>query len=137
MAAQPAPSVAPQLDRSKAILFMGAGLIVANFLADNPGLKDALFGSEASLAQGLVSGGDTLPDLVVQGVGIAALYVVSRISDLAGTAAILFLAALWLLFLYRHAAAVQGYLLHVGSGGPSSNTSTTPGAGAGGTGKLQ
>lgn len=122
--AQPTtPAVAPQLDRSKAILFMGVGLIAANFLTANPSLLGTIFAPEANF----VGGRDTLPNLVVQGIGIAALYLVSRISDLAGTAAILFLAALWLLFIYQHASAIEGYLMGAKKAG----------GGAGGTGKLQ
>ena len=100
------PAVAPQLDRSKAIVYVGGALIMANFITQNPNLLIDIFAPEANG----IAGFDNYVDVVLQAAGIGILYFVSRISDLGGTAALLFLAALWLVFIWRHAAGLEKFV---------------------------
>ena len=115
--------IAPYTGRTSLFLFGGITLILANLLLSQQGwtVARALF---PSLPQSAASSGQTsVLDLVGQAIILGALLLVGSVSDEAGTFALVFLAALWLGFLYQHRTLFQGLL-----------GQTTPPASPGGAG---
>jgi len=125
--------IAPYTGRTSLFLFGGITLIAANLLLSQQGwsIARALFPTLPGVAP---TGTQTsVLDLVGQVILLGALLLVGSVSDEAGTFALVFLAALWLGFLYSHRSLVSGLLGQVApqvsppssSGGGTSNTPTT------------
>lgn len=122
--------IAPYTGRTSLFLFGGITLIVANLLLSPQGwaiataLIPALPKQPTAVAQ---SAGTSVLDLIGQTVLLGALLLVGSVSDEGGTFALVFLAALWLAFLYTHRVLFSGLLGQATppaspSGGSSSNT---------------
>lgn len=121
--------IAPYTGRTSLFLFGGITLIVANLLLSPQGwavataLAPSLPKQPTAVAQ---SAGTSVLDLIGQTVLLGALLLVGSVSDEAGTFALVFLAALWLAFLYTHRVLFSGLLGKATppaspSGGSSSN----------------
>lgn len=120
--------IAPYTGRTSLFLFGGITLILANLLLSPQGwaiataLAPSLTNSKPPSAGPAVS----VLDLVGQVILLGALLLVGSVSDEAGTFALIFLAALWLAFLYSHRRLFSGLL---GQATPPAS----PGGGAGST----
>lgn len=129
--------IAPYTGRTSLFLFGGITLILANLVLSPQGwqVATALFPSlpaqPTAVAQ---SAGTSVLDLVGQTVLLGALLLVGSVSDEGGTFALVFLAALWLVFLYAHRSLFSGLLGKASgaatppaspSGGPSSSNPTS------------
>ena len=105
MSMRMAPAVAqqaafPNVNRTSLVLFAGAVLIILNFLAVNGGGFLAGIFKKGATAQQPAYG---YTDVGWQIVGLALLTIMAEYGgDAAGSAALLFLAALWLLWLVVH-----------------------------------
>jgi hypothetical protein len=125
--------IAPYTGRTSLFLFGGITLILANLVLSPQGwaIVTALFPSAERQAS-VASHPTSVLDLVGQVIILGALLLVGSVSDEAGTFALVFLAALWLGFLYSHRSLFAGLLGQTtpatppasSSGGPASNPST-------------
>lgn len=100
------PTVAPGASRSQLVLAGGLLLIAAN-LAAEPAFRTIFAnafrgpGTSAPLAAGWASTG--LLDLGLELLVVLVLYIVASVSETVGALAVAILAAMWLVFLLRHA----------------------------------
>lgn len=99
-------TVAPGASRPQLVLAGGLLLIAANLLTE-PTARTILanvFRSPGKAAMLSADGTSTgLLDLGIQLLVVLVLYVVASVSDAAGALAVAILAAMWLVFLLRHA----------------------------------
>lgn len=113
--------IAPYAGRTSLFLFAGISLILANLVLSQQGwgLVRAIFPSlpaePASAQQTSILG------IVGESALLGGLLIVSTVSDEGGTLALVFLAALWLVFIYNHRALFG--VSASGSGNQSGNQS--------------
>lgn len=124
-AAAGAGAIAPQLDRGKAILALGLVLVGVNYITSHAVLAQIVFGLPQSENPGY---SESPVDVALQLGGVGILYLVSRLSDLAGTAAVVFLVGVWVVFIWRHAAGLDKF---INSGGTGAVDKTKPKTGGG------
>jgi hypothetical protein len=107
--AQPQTEWLPGLDRPTAVLWLGLSLVAANELAEGGPLPGVI-----AAAQGKPTHGD--PTRLTQAsleVGLVGLFwIMARVSDSAGSLAILLLIGLWLVWLTTHVQNVAKALGH-------------------------
>ena len=102
--------IAPYTGQSSLFLFGGVTLIAANLLLSQQGwtITRAVF--PRLPAQAASQTQTSVLDLVGQVILLGALLLVGSVSEEAGTFALVFLAALWLGFLYSHRGLLTGLL---------------------------
>lgn len=112
-------SVLPSVNRSSLVFFAGAALVVLNFYWSNGGaLTGAIFHKGGGAPQ--LTG---IADVALQIIGLAILTLMAEYGgDGAGSFALVFLAALWLLWLVVH------FRTKPASGGNSAATGASGGA---------
>lgn len=120
--------IAPFTGRTSLFLFGGITLMLANLLLAPQGwaIAQALFPTLPKASPSGTGPAVSLLDLVGQAVLLGALLLVGSVSDEAGTFALVFLAALWLAFLYSHRTLFSGLL-------GQTTPPASPGGGAGST----
>ena len=104
--------IAPFTGRTSLFLFGGITLMLANLLLAPQGwaIAQALFPTLPKASPSGTGPAVSLLDLVGQAVLLGALLLVGSVSDEAGTFALVFLAALWLAFLYSNRSLLTGLL---------------------------
>lgn len=113
--------IAPYTGRTSLFLFGGFSLIALNLALSRNGWE-ALRAIFPRLPSGAAPAASvSLLDLVAQLAILGALLLIGGVSDEAGTLALVFLAALWLLFLYSHRGLFSS--LAGGAAGTSVNLS--------------
>lgn len=102
--------IAPYTGRTSLFLFGGITLILANLLLSPQGwaIATALFPTLPKASPTGSGPAVSVLDLVGQAILLGALLLVGSVSDEAGTFALIFLAALWLAFLYSHRTLFSG-----------------------------
>lgn len=114
--------IAPYTGQSSLFLFGGITLIAANLILSQQGWAIITAVFPRLPAQAPSQTHTSVLDLVGQVILLGALLLVGSVSEEAGTFALVFLAALWLGFLYSHRSLFTGLL----------GTAATPGASSGG-----
>ena len=119
--------IAPYTGQSSLFLFGGVTLIAANLLLSQQGwtITRAVFPRLPAQASSQTQ--TSVLDLVGQVILLGALLLVGSVSEEAGTFALVFLAALWLGFLYSHRNLFTGLL---GAGGSTATPPASPSGGA-------
>lgn len=102
--AQTQSEILPGLDRPSAVLWLGLGLVAAN----NAGRLAELGGVAGGTATG--GAGEMLTGIPFELGLVGVFWVMARISDSAGSLAILLLIALWLVWLTTHVENVAKFL---------------------------
>ena len=99
--AQPQQEILPGLDRPTAVLFLGGGLWLVNNVVGGGFVYNIFATSFGRASAGASSTGD-LPRAALELGLVAFLYILAKISDEAGSVAILLLIALWVVWLILH-----------------------------------
>ena len=117
--------IAPQVDRSNAVFWLGFTLILVNFALYSTPAFQTIF---VAFFPGKVRAGGTqgvdatlqklFPrtteesylDVIVQLLMLGALVVAAKVSDAGGTMAVIFLSALWIVWGVTHAAPIVALL---------------------------
>ena len=133
MAQRPDPvqaRIAPYTGRTSLFLFGGITLILANFLLSQQGwalVTAFLPSASGSQPPGGQASSVSLLDLGGQALMLGALLVIGSVSDEAGNFALIFLAALWLGFLFSKRALFTGLLGQASSPSSPSSSVLPPG----------
>lgn len=123
--AAPRTELLPGIDRPTAVFWLGAGLVIATDLIDYGPIAAAIATARGKQAKSGLGVRETLFELFLLGT----LWLVSQLSDSAGTFAILLLVALWVVWLVVHTDTVGSLLAGVGT---AAGATTTGGASEGG-----
>jgi hypothetical protein len=119
--AQPQTEILPGLDRPTAVLWLGLSLWAATNTIDNGPLRtfwEAAQGHYDSKTAGQLGGdllsasGRGLGDASLELLLVAFFWVIAKVSDSAGSLAILLLVGLWLVWLLTHVQNVATFLGH-------------------------
>jgi hypothetical protein len=125
--------IAPYTSRTSLLLFGGLILIALNWVTSNGAAAfDAAVGLKNT---GSITTGPAVSvlDAVLQAVGLGLLVLIASVSDDGGTFAILFLAALWVAWLYAHRDLFSHIASMLPSGPTTGQTGTTGATGVTGT----
>lgn len=128
MAQQPSnvtTTVAPGANRQGWVFGLGLGLILVNFFFTSEGgdvLSALIPGHSPSSGQPHTN----LVDTIGQGLMLLILVAIAGIDDTAGSAALLFVVALWLGWLLSHIGLVQQFLPVSSVQGPTGNSPQSP-----------
>lgn len=130
MAQRPDPikaRIAPFTNRTSLLVGGGVTLIVLNLVTSAEGVNILRAFGPSFPAPGPNANHTTVLDVFLQVAGLGLLVLIASVSDEGGTFALLFLAAIWLAFLYANRAWISGLANAVTPGGSSTaKTGQTP-----------